>query len=1096
MNSSTAKLTIREIKGSLGRYLAIFAIIALGAGLFMGLRMSKPDFMATFNAYASDSDFYDYRLVSTLGLTQEDLDEVQKLDGVTGAEGVVTADFLFNSEEEDNLIMVAQTIPEKINLIHLCAGEMPQSGNECLADPEMYSEKDIGTVIRLSSDNSDTTKDMFAYDEYKIVGLTDSVIYINYERGSSTLGNGSVKGYVFIPAEGFSTDFFTDIYLTVDCDEYIYSDEYYDKIEPYRHTLEHFMEERADIRRNGIIDDANAELEEARSQYEDGLRQYESAKSEYDRGVEEFNTRKAETEKQLADAKKQIDDAEAMMQNASLLDEKQAEIDAGKTQLDAGYAEYQKGLSEFESKSRLAYLTVNAQISRYTDTINGKEASNAELAAEIEELNAELAAAQAEGKNLRVSIIEAEISLRQSRIEDNQKTIERAQSNLAEQEQKKAEIDAELQPCVDQLAAAKAELDAGYAQLEAGQQEIDNARNMIENGARQLEQGKIDYENGKEKAEAAFAEGEAELKDGKAQLDAAKAELDEGKKQLDDAEKQIKNIEHADTYVLDRDTNIGYVCFKSDTEIVNSIAGVFPVFFFLVAALVCLTTMTRMIDDQRTQVGIMKALGYSAPAIMSKYMFYSGSATLLGGAIGIAAGSIAFPALIWFGYGLLYNIPGIVFTMNWPLAAILLFANLAVMLAVTGLCCGRELRSAPSELIRPKAPEAGKRILLERVKPVWNRLSFMQKVSIRNVLRYKKRIFMIVLGVGGCTALVLTAFGLNDTIKHVVSAQYDEICVYDYELSLAYNMTAEEQDIFLAESGDNVGSAMFMYRGIADVSCGGDTKSVNLTATDAKDISDFIDLHDGKNRIGYPGTDEAIINKNLGRILEVSVGDTLTVTNADMDEMTVTVVGMFDSYISHDVFVSLDTCTKQWGYTPELKAAFICAPEGEDIYAVSENLAEVDGVRNLKLIADDKDRINNMLEGLNFIIAAIILCAGLLAFIVLYNLTNINISERIREIATIKVLGFYPKEAADYVFRENMALTAMGAVFGLGLGVVFHAFVMSKIKVDMMYMEPQINLLSYVLAIALTFIFAVIVNTIMRRRIDNIDMAGALKSIE
>ena len=1037
MNKQTAKLTIREIKGSFGRYMAIFAIIALGAGLFVGLRMSKPDFIKTYDRYLHETNFYNFRLVSTLGLTQDDVDEVLKLDGVKDAEGVVSADFLYNQGDDKSIVIAAQEIPEKINLIDLKAGRMPQKGNECLADPEMYTEDDIGKTVKLSKQNSEQTMDTFAYDEYTIVGLTESALYINLERGSSTLGSGSVEGYIYLPSDGFSVDYFTDIYVTVDAEGYVYSDEYKDNAKTYVKPLEQFMEERAVIRYNSIIDEANEKLADAKAQYQSGLNKYEPAK-----------------------------------------------------------AEYESGLKQFETRSKSAYLVVDRQIETYTDRVENRKANIAQINTEIEELYAELEAAEANGEILKAASLKTQIRLRQSRLETNERELERAEKNLATAQAKKAEIDAELAPYKKQLDDAKAELDSGYAQVNAGQAELDKARKQLEDAPKQIAQGRAQYEKSKQQMETEFAKAEKKLAAGKKQLDAAKSQLDYAKAQLTAAEKQIKNMEHADTYVLGRDTNIGYVCLSSDIDVVQSVAGVFPAFFFLVAALVCLTTMTRMIDDQRTQIGIMKALGYSSSSIMLKYMVYSGSATLFGSIFGIAVGAFAFPAIVWFGYDIIYNFSSLVFTMDWALAFGMVCVNLLGMLLVTWFCCVKELRCAPSDLIRPKAPEAGKRILLERIGFIWNRLSFMQKVSARNVFRYKKRIFMMLLGIGGCTALVLTALGLNDTIQGVVDEQYSDIVLYDYEVSLAYDMTADEQKIFLDDCGDNVAEAMFLYRTSADVSANGSTKSVTLTASDGQGIGDFINLVNDGETVAYPKAGEAIINCNLARMMDIGIGDEIKLTTADMDTLTVKVSGIFDNYVDNLVFVNLDTCTQQWGGAPELKAALLKAPEGADVSACGEKISSVDGVRTMQMSISSRDRISNMMSSLLFVVAMIILCAGLLAFIVLYNLTNINISERIREIATIKVLGFYPHEAASYVFRENLVLTGMGALFGLLLGVVFHAFVMDAIKVDMMYFKPIISPLSFAFAVLLTFGFALIVNAIMRRRIDSIDMAGALKSIE
>lgn len=1098
MNRSIIKLTKREIRSSLGRYLAIFAIIALGAGLFVGLRLSRPDFLETYNNYTNKTNFYDFRLVSTLGLTDEDIAEVKKMDGVKLAEGAVGADFLFNTADEDNLIMMAQSIPENVNQIKLKAGRMPEKANECLADPDMYSKNDIGSTIKLSKDNSEQTFDTFAYDEYTIVGLADSVLYINMERGSSTLGNGSVKGYIYIPMDGFSTDYYTDIYVCVDSEGYVYSDEYEQSTKKYVDGLEKFMSERAVIRRDAIIDDAMSQLDDAKKQYEDGKTQYDAAKAEYDAGYAEYVQKKSDTEAQLEKARKEIENAESMMGNSSVIDQKQAELDAAKAELDKGQAEYERGLQQFNAKAKLAYGAVDEQIAYYENRISDKQNDIAAQNAEIESLNAQLAEAQANGDSLKARLIEWKIKTANDRISRDNADIERYNERLEVHRQKRAEVDAELEPYRKQLEDAKAQLDAGYAQIESGQAELDAAREMISSGGAQLEAAKKQYEQGKAEAERGFAEAEKELASGKAQLDAAKAELDKGAAELDSAEKQIKNINHADTYVLDRDTNAGYVCFESDTNVVQSVASVFPVFFFLVAALVCLTTMTRMIADQRTQIGIMKALGYSSGAIMGKYMFYSGSATVLGSIFGIAAGSFAFPAIVWFGYGLIYNLSGLTFTMNWPLALGITAANLAVTLLVTWYCCAKELKCAPADLIRPKAPEAGKRILLERIPTVWNDMSFMQKVSARNIMRYKKRIFMMLLGIGGCTALVLTALGLNDTIQNVVTRQYDDIILYDYEITMAYDMNEEEQEIFFRDAGDDIKDAVFLYRGLAEVSGGDAIKNATLTVTDGKKLCKYIDLSYDGEPIDYPGRGEAAINYNLARQLGgIEVGDEIKLTTSEKKELTVTVSALFDNYVDSFVFISPETCEEQLGEVPEYKSALANAPDGADINRCAEALThDVDGVRGVTLSVDTKARMSSMMDGLLVVVAAIILCAGLLAFIVLYNLTNINISERIREIATLKVLGFYPNEAAHYVFRENLILTGAGAVFGLGLGVALHAFVMNAIKVDMMYFKPHISFLSFAVSIVITFVFAMIVNAIMRRRIDNIDMAGALKSIE
>ena len=1023
MKSQVFKLCIREIKASFGRYMAIFAIIALGAGFFMGLRMSRPDFIETYDRYTQRFDFFNYRLVSTLGLTDDDLDLVRDMDFVTDAEGAKSADFMVR-DCDDNLIIIAHSIPKRINKIDLIAGRMPEKPNECLADPEMYTEGDIGKTIKLSPDNGSATFDSFAYDSYTITGITESVSYINLERGSSTLGNGSVAGYIYIPEDGFALDCYTDIYLTLDISGYVYSDEYEENAEKYREPLESFMEERAKVRYDSIIDSATEALSEAREEYEKGLAQYEPSKAKYDAARSEFDEGKAAAMAELDKAEAELKQAEAIAGDKTAIQQKQDEIDKARAELDAGYIEYERGLNAYNLRYEAELRTVNAQVDYYSAKVAEKQQEIADAEAELSSLNAQLADASGpEAVRLRSEIRRTELRINTSTTE-----LQIAQSRLDEHLSRKAEKEAELAPL-------------------------------------------------------------------KQQLDDAKAQLDDAKAQLDDAEKQIKNMNNADTYVLGRDTNIGYACFETDTRIVDSVANVFPLFFVLVAALVCLTTMTRMINDQRTQVGVLKALGYGPGAIMAKYLIYSGSATMFGCVFGIGIGVYVFPFIVWVGYGIIYNFSGLVFNVNWLLAAEITAANLAAMLLVTWLCCRSELKEVPAELIRPKAPEAGKRTLLERITFIWKRFSFMQKVSARNILRYKKRIYMMLLGIGGCTALILTAFGLNDTVKSVVDQQYGKVSLYDYELSLAYDMTDDEQALILDAWGDDAEKALFLYRGSADVSANGIIKTVTLSA--AQDgVDGFVDLHDGDEKIPYPGKNEAVINYNLARTMELEVGDSITVTTADMRKLKLTVSGIFDNYISNHVFIGLDTCAEQWGETPEIKSALVCAPEGADIYSTAERIADADGVRSISISEDSRTRIDNMMSSLKYVIGLIVLCAGLLAFIVLYNLTNINISERIREIATIKVLGFYRRETEQYVFRENLVLTGMGALFGLILGVALHAFVMDSIVFDMMYFAPRIKPLSYVISVVLTFVFALIVNLMLRRKIDNVDMAGALKSIE
>jgi putative ABC transport system permease protein len=579
------------------------------------------------------------------------------------------------------------------------------------------------------------------------------------------------------------------------------------------------------------------------------------------------------------------------------------------------------------------------------------------------------------------------------------------------------------------------------------------------------------------------------------ELSDAYEELVDAESQIQDARDEVGSLEKPTVYVLDRTNNVGYACFENDTNIVAGISSVFPVFFFLVAALVCVTTMTRMVDEQRTQIGVLKALGYAKHTIMAKFMFYAGSAALLGSVSGFFLGSYIFPKTIWEAYQIMYGFSEISFYFSPALFVISVFTYLLCALGSTWLACNRELSEVPAELIRPKSPKNGKRILLERATFFWRRLKFLHKVSIRNVARYKGRMFMMILGIGGCTALLLTGFGIQDSISNVVTYQYEEITVYDSSVMLSEGTTSEELDD-LFEGQSDLKDWLLLHEGTVDMDTNNGTKSVNLLVPEKDDMTGFMELCDDGQPISFPGTGEAVINKNLADIFDLEIGDTFEIRDADLNVLTLTLSGVFDNYVYNYVIVGESTCLDQWGFAPEMKTAYVTFQEGVDGNQAAAGLLNLDDVVSVSVSSEFEDRINNMMSSLDYIVWLIILCAGCLAFVVLYNLTNINITERIREIATLKVLGFNSAETASYVFRESMMLTGLGALVGILLGRSLHAFVMSQIKIDLMSFDIRVAGLSYVWSVLLTFVFACVVNFVMYFKLQRINMAESLKTIE
>ena len=592
-----------------------------------------------------------------------------------------------------------------------------------------------------------------------------------------------------------------------------------------------------------------------------------------------------------------------------------------------------------------------------------------------------------------------------------------------------------------------------------------------------------------------MADGWEEYEENKRLLEEETADAEA---ELADARQELADLEKPDTYVLTRDENIGYACYESDSSIIEGIAGVFPVFFFLVAALVCMTTMARMVEEQRTQIGVLKALGYGKGSIMGKYLFYSGSAALIGCITGFLVGSYVFPQVIWTAYGIMYRLGDIEVMLDWRLALISLVVSLLCSMGTTAATCRYELTEKAAQLMRPKAPKAGKRIVLEKIPFLWNRMSFLVKVSMRNIFRYKQRFFMMVFGIGGCTALLVTGFGVKDSISSIIDSQYGEIQINDLNVVFSepyYEMDSSE---FEAAMETYAQEYTIAFEESTDLYYGEETRSVNLVIPEKpEEIGDYLNLHtpDGE-AIAYPGTGEAVLTKKLAEKCGVSVGDEVSLRDEDGNSLTVRVSGISENFIYNYVYLSPETWTEQIGQQPEYKSAYLNVREGQDVYEASAAVMNCKGVSSVTAYEDMRVRFGSMMESLNYVVLLIIICAGSLAFIVLYNLTNINITERLREIATIKVLGFYRNETASYVFRENLMLTGVGTLVGLVMGKYLHEFVMYKVDIDMIAFDVHIAPLSILYSILLTFVFAAVVCWVMNRKLDAINMAESMKSIE
>lgn len=1066
MKSMMKRNTFREIKKSFGRYFAILAIVALGVAFFSGLKITQSVMVHSADVYLKDLQFYDYRLVSTLGFTEENVEALAEKEDVRAAEGAISAEVLYKDAGENERVIKMHSITEKVNKLKLVAGEMPQSADECVVDSALFSEDAIGSKLVLSENNTTDDLDKFAYKEYTITGLVQSPCYIQFERGNTSIGNGRISGFAYILKDGFAVDYDTEIYIKFDEDYDIYSDEYDSYMDAKEADWEAYTKEQADIRYEKIVKDAQDELDEKK---------------------EELEEKRAEAEAELESAKQQLTDGETEISDGK------NQIASAKTELSAKASELQSGKDALSSKA--------AELESASQQISGQESALAAKKAEYEQgLNAYLAAKQ--------------------QVTDQRNSLEAAKAQLTENTPGYEEMLAQIEAGLTEVAGAEAELNAKNAELEAAAGQLSSAESQLAAAKQQIEDGKN-----------ALAAAEAELTDGENQLAAAKEQIEEKEDQLEaaeteladgllqyqekqsefdeqmqdaddqiaDAQSKIDEIEKPETYVLDRNTNVGYVCLKNDSGVVKGIANVFPVFFFLVAALICMTTMNRMVEEQRTQIGVLKALGFSEGKIMGKYLFYSGSAAISGTLIGYVLGIHFFPLVIITAYGIVYKMGGIYYVSDLPLVLVSLTVAVLCSVGTTWLSCHKELKEVAADLMRPKAPKAGKRVFLEHVPFIWKRLKFLQKVSVRNIVRYKKRFFMMVIGISGCTALLVMGFGVRDSVVAVADQQYEEIQLYDIGVTLKAGKMPGEADLKSLDSvleNENAAGMYAMEKTIDLVTDKG-TKSIHMVAVENPDeVGDFISLHTKKQEpIAYPKEGEAVLSKKVAETYAVKKGDTILLRDSDNNEMHLKVTGICENHIYNYVYIAPESYEKQIGDVV-FKNVYVRLPDASDIHEVSAALMKADGVTAVTVNSDMLSRISQMMSCMNYIVIIIIICAGALAFIVLYNLNNINITERVREIATIKVLGFYPKETASYVFRENMVLTAIGCGLGLILGKWFHRFVMGEIQIDMVSFNVQINAVSYLFSVLLTMGFAWIVNCMMTGKLERINMAESLKSID
>ena len=1209
MKNAMRKDFWREIQHTRSRFFSIMILVALSVAFLSGLKATAPDMKRTGDDYLDSLHLADIQVLSTLGLTDDDITSLRAQDKVEDAEGEYVIDAFASSDSLDAVVKVLSLTGRGINEVLLRDGRMPERADECVVEENMLSLMSISIGDTITLTPGDDLSDALAQDTYTVVGTVRSPVYLAVERGTSTLGSGTVKAYLYLPREAFTLDYYTAAYVRVSGAEEMtaFYDDYDDYIDAVIDELEPFGDARAQLRHDDLVDEATEKLDDAQKELDD-------AKAEADEKLGDAQKELNDARRKLDDGWKDYYDGQQELKDARVeLDDAKIELDDGEMQYLNGMEEYEDALDEYE-KGRAEYEDGLAQ---YEDGVKELESGEKELAAGRRQLesgerqlnslaktvtdalaaagspyggapeklledlgrgdSAAIAATDGALGGMRAQLTGG-IAQTQSKIDEMQDqlvTVNTAIDQLSqippeymtpEQEQMLAEAQAakpqleadiataqatkaELEENLSQLnsisasslAASKRELDdgwdeyyAGEAELDAGRKELrdakmelDDAKAQLDDAPAQLADAKKELSDARKKLDDGwkdYYDGEAQYADGVKELSDAYTELTDGERdyrkglreyadgkaeadekiadaqeKITDARRKVADIDSCEWYIFSRSYNPGYTGFGQDADRMANLASVLPIIFFLVAALVCLTTMTRMVEEQRVQIGALKALGYSRLAISWKYIGYGLLPSLVGGVLGLVIGYILFPKMIFTAYQIMYQMPDIELHAYTDISLFSVLAAVACTTVATLWACLATLRETPASLMRPRTPKAGKRVFLEYIKPLWRRMSFIHKVTARNLFRYQKRFWMTVIGIGGCTALIIAGFGMRSSLLFTMSRQYDELFHYSAQVTLADNALPEERaavEYFLEHD-----SRVVNYIPCAASSATVVTPSYSTTAyvevMASDEIGKVVDLFDYKSGDPITMGDEGVyIDQKLSELLKVSVGDTFFLDGDVRGD--VTVAGIYEHYTGHFIYMTPGYYENALHADGEPNAYLLnfTSDDTDTCNAVFEKLLDMSGVATTSRMRDTQDTYMHSMERVDFVVVIIILAAAALAMVVLFNLSNINITERQRELATIKLLGFYDGEVSAYVYRENIVLTLFGILLGCFMGHWLHIYLVRSTEIDLMMFGRQTAPSAYVYAAILTALFSLLVNVLAHFKMKKIDMVESLKSAE
>lgn len=1079
MPSTYLKDIFREIKISLGRFLSILCIVAIGVAFFAGIKASAPDMKNSADTYFDKYNVQDIQVYSTIGLTKKDVAAIKKIKGVKSVQPNFSMDTLSQIDSTQMVIkVISYEIDQKMNKIRLVDGRMPERENECLVEAssatnKLYGTFRIGDTIKLQSGTDDALSKSLKRTKYKIVGTCYNPNYLSYEKGSSNIGSGTVNSFIYIQNTNVLKDYYTEVDVCVkgakdlDC----YSDEYFDVVDPVLKKIKKISNKQIDARIQSYQSELDEKKQEATDKFKDAENQFNDAQNKIDSGLSEIQSN------------------ELKLQNS-------------KDQINQGWNEYYANLQLLDNIPTLQNAIAQ---------IEESEKKLPELLSQKEQVENGLQQINAEGDlNTKRTLIQNAIDFIDIALKklENYPDSSDAETIRIKLNEKKELLQGQLS-LIDQAIAKKAELEAILPQIQSGIEQIQagvakkaelqsqlnqllNAKNELNNAYVSLINGQAQYEDGVSKIEDA----KNELNKSIEQLTLSKAEFNIQKhdalRELSDAQLEIDKME-GKWIVLDRNSHYSYRDYGACADRMDGIAKVFPVFFFLVAALVCMTTMTRMVDEQRNEMGTLKALGYSKLQIASKYIIYALIASILGSILGCSLGMYLFPTVIFNAWNTLYNIDQIKFLFQPGLILLASGSVTGITLLATLYSIYSELIEMPSQLMRPKAAKAGKKILLERITFIWKRLSFLQKVTARNIFRYKKRFFMTIIGIAGCSALLVAGFGINDSISDIVNQQYNVIYHYDATVSAK---TSE------------ITSQIKSLKGVKDVyeedhlavTTKIENKDISTTVhiiSNDKQFKDFCTLFNGNNEFDLDDS-SVLISQKMATKLNKKAGDTIKIKDANNKVIKAKIKGVFTNYVGHHIYAS-ESLYKSWNTNAKTTHIYLIKSK-KTTKKFERNLGNkimnIDGVQSVTFYSSLQKNFKDMIKSISYIVVVLVISAACLAFVVLYNLSNVNISERKREIATIKVLGFTRKEVDAYINRETILLTILGSLIGLGIGIGLHHLIMNLAEMDDIMFGRTINSISYVISFVMTIGFNAIINLCMHKKLNNIQMVESLKAVE